>query len=128
MILLPSKSCVVNPEHQALSRLDARLIPEGTASASLIINATQDHQNTVFRVVFEAGSMSEWHSHPSGQILVIVRGECVTEFQNSSPKVSSAGSIVWIEPNVAHRHGAGLVEMEYISIQQILDGAATTWK
>lgn len=74
MILLPSESHAVNPENQALSQLDKRLIPEGAAFASLIINSTEEHQNTLFRVVFDAGSKSAWHSHPTGQILVIVRG------------------------------------------------------
>lgn len=128
MILLPSESHAVNPENQALSQLDKRLIPEGAAFASLIINSTEEHQNTLFRVVFDAGSKSAWHSHPTGQILVIVRGECTTEFHDTNPKVSRAGSIVWVEPNVAHRHGSGSEEMEYISIQQILNGTATNWK
>lgn len=128
MILLPSESHTVNPEHQALSQLDKRLIPEGAAFASLIIDSTEEHQNTLFRVVFDAESVSAWHSHPIGQILMIVRGECTTEFHDANPQVSSAGSIVWIEPNRVHRHGSGYEEMEYISIQQILNGTATNWK
>lgn len=129
MILLPSESEVVNLEDQAvLSQLENHLIPKGAALASLIINAKEDHQNTLFRVVFDAESMSEWHSHPKGQILVITRGECMTEFHDASPKISRAGGIVWIEPDVVHRHGSGSEEMEYVSIQQILNGTATNWK
>jgi quercetin dioxygenase-like cupin family protein len=128
MILLPSESQVVGLADQVLFQLDKRLIPKGAALASLIINSKEECQNTLFRVVFDAGSMSEWHSHPRGQILVIVRGECTTEFHDASPTVSGVGSIVWIEPNVVHRHGSGSEEMEYVSMQQILNGTATNWK
>jgi quercetin dioxygenase-like cupin family protein len=79
-------------------------------------------------VTFEPTARTAWHSHPLGQMLIVVAGcgriqrdgDLITEIR--------AGDMVWIEPGEKHWHGAApLTAMSHIAIQEYLDGEAADW-
>ena len=76
--------------------------------------------NTVYNTVvgnvyFEPGARSNWHSHPSGQILIITDGIGYHQIKGQPRQTLKKGDIVQCPPNVEHWHGAspdtGMLQM-----------------
>ena len=61
----------------------------------------------VFRVFFEPGARTNWHTHPEGQILYVVTGTCRVATEGESPTDVEAGGVVYFAPDEKHWHGAG---------------------
>ena len=61
---------------------------------------------TVGDVTFEPGVRNNWHSHPSGQILVVTAGRGYYQEKGQSAQLLRAGDAVSIAPGVVHWHGA----------------------
>ena len=60
----------------------------------------------VGNVYFEPGARSNWHSHPSGQILIITGGVGFHQIQGQPRQTIKKGDVVICPPNVMHWHGA----------------------
>lgn len=61
----------------------------------------------VFRVFFEPGARTNWHTHPEGQILFILTGTCRVGKEGGPPVDVEAGGVVYFAPGEKHWHGAG---------------------
>lgn len=57
-------------------------------------------------VNFKAGARTNWHTHPKGQMLVILDGKGWTQEENGKIIEFKKGDVVWIPANVKHWHGA----------------------
>jgi len=55
---------------------------------------------------FEAGSRNVWHSHPSGQIIIVLDGVGYHQIKGEPIQVVRKGDVVKCPPNVLHWHGA----------------------
>jgi len=55
---------------------------------------------------FEAGSRNVWHSHPSGQILIVLDGVGYHQIKGEPIQIIRKGDVVKCPPNVLHWHGA----------------------
>lgn len=55
---------------------------------------------------FEAGSRNVWHSHPSGQIIIVLDGVCYHQIKGEPIQIVRKGDVVKCPPNVLHWHGA----------------------
>ena len=63
--------------------------------------------NTVMgNVYFEPGARSNWHIHPSGQILVITDGMGYHQIKGQPRQTIKKGDVIKCPPNVEHWHGA----------------------
>jgi quercetin dioxygenase-like cupin family protein len=62
--------------------------------------------NTAGNVYFEPGARSNWHSHPSGQILIITDGIGYYQIEGQPIEIMKKGDVVKFPPNVRHWHGA----------------------
>ncbi len=60
----------------------------------------------VGNVYFEPGARSNWHSHPSGQILIITDGIGYHQIEGQPIETIQKGDVVKCPPNVRHWHGA----------------------
>jgi quercetin dioxygenase-like cupin family protein len=60
----------------------------------------------VYSVIFEPGARTYWHSHASGQTLLINSGEGMVENRDGDKRVVRAGDVVWAPPGEVHWHGA----------------------
>lgn len=76
--------------------------------------------NTVYNTVvgnvyFEPGARSNWHTHPSGQILIITDGVGYHQIKGQPRQTLKKGDIVQCPPNVEHWHGVspdtGMLQM-----------------
>ena len=64
------------------------------------------YNTVVGNVYFEPGARSNWHSHPSGQILIITDGVGFHQIQGQPRQTIRKGDVVICPPNVMHWHGA----------------------
>lgn len=61
---------------------------------------------SVFRVFFEPGARTNWHTHPEGQILFVLTGTCRVAREGAPPVEVGAGGVVYFAPGEKHWHGA----------------------
>ena len=79
-------------------------------------------------VTFEPAARTAWHSHPLGQMLIVVAGCGQIQRKGEAIEVIRAGDRVWIAPGEIHWHGAApLTAMSHIAIQEYQDGTAVSW-
>lgn len=73
------------------------------------------YNTVVGNVYFEPGARSNWHRHPSGQILIITDGVGYHQIKGQPRQTLKKGDIVQCPPNVEHWHGAspdtGMLQM-----------------
>src|SRR5688500_6601488 len=64
------------------------------------------YNTLVGNVYFEPGARSNWHIHPSGQILIITDGEGYHQIEGQPRQAMKKGDVIKCPPNVRHWHGA----------------------
>jgi quercetin dioxygenase-like cupin family protein len=60
----------------------------------------------IFRVFFEPGARTNWHTHPEGQILYVVTGEGLAQKEGEQVVEIGPGDVVYFAPAEKHWHGA----------------------
>jgi len=60
----------------------------------------------IFRVLFEPGARTNWHTHPEGQILYVVTGEGLAQKEGEQVVEIGPGDVVYFAPAEKHWHGA----------------------
>ncbi len=61
----------------------------------------------VFRVLFEPGARTNWHTHPEGQVLYVVTGTGRAQKESEPVVEIGTGDVVYFSPGEKHWHGAG---------------------
>jgi quercetin dioxygenase-like cupin family protein len=80
-------------------------------------------------VTFEPGARSAWHTHPTGQRLVVVAGMGLTQEWGKSVQVIRPGDVIACPPGVKHWHGASpTTAMTHLTVTGTqADGKNATW-
>ncbi|MGE0005107.1 MAG: cupin domain-containing protein [Parvibaculaceae bacterium] len=79
-------------------------------------------------VTFEPGARTAWHSHPLGQLLIVVEGSGRAQQWDGPIHEIQRGDVIWFPPGEKHWHGASpSSSMTHIAIQEALDGKAVEW-
>lgn len=79
-------------------------------------------------VEFEAGAITDWHTHSHGQYLIVTEGEGRTQEWGKPVRIIKKGDVVWCPPNVKHWHGAGeRTAMSHIAISPQAADNKPTW-
>lgn len=60
----------------------------------------------VYRVAFEPGARTHWHTHSGPQLLYIVEGVCRVQTWGMPAREAGPGDTVYIAPGEKHWHGA----------------------
>lgn len=71
-----------------------------------LIQADSLNQNSVGSVTFEPGARSKWHSHPAGQILLVISGVGYYQEKGQPKKILRKGDAIKCPAGIAHWHGA----------------------
>lgn len=80
-------------------------------------------------VTFEPGSRSFWHTHPTGQHLLVVSGVGRTGEWKGAIEEIKTGDVLWCPPGIKHWHGASpTTAMTHLAITGTLsDGKNVEW-
>ncbi len=79
-------------------------------------------------VEFEAGAITDWHTHSHGQYLIVTEGEGRTQEWGKPVQIIKKGDVVWCPPHVKHWHGAGEhTVMNHIAISPQAADNKPTW-
>ncbi|WP_210521345.1 cupin domain-containing protein [Hymenobacter terricola] len=93
------------PAIPATKQAPAEYFTGGTAWVTMVVEGNPT-DCTVGDVTFEPGTRNNWHSHPSGQILVVTAGVGYYQEQGQPARLLRPGDAVSIAPGVVHWHGA----------------------
>jgi quercetin dioxygenase-like cupin family protein len=82
-----------------------------------------------YRVSFEPGARTAWHTHPHGQVLHVLSGLGLAQRENEAVTTLAPGDTVWIAPRERHWHGAAPGHaMAHLALQEADDsGNHSTW-
>jgi quercetin dioxygenase-like cupin family protein len=64
------------------------------------------YNTLVGNVYFEKSARSNWHIHPSGQILIVLDGEGYHQLEGQPKQTMKKGDVIKCPPKVKHWHGA----------------------
>ena len=70
------------------------------------LTSNKDLNVPLSNVTFEPGCRNNWHSHTSGQLLIVVGGEGLYQERGKEARHLKVGDVVEIAPNIEHWHGA----------------------
>ena len=59
-----------------------------------------------YRVTFQPGARTAWHTHSGPQLLLVIEGRCRLQKAGEPVQEVEAGGVVCIEPGDRHWHGA----------------------
>ncbi|WP_342799074.1 carboxymuconolactone decarboxylase family protein [Domibacillus sp. 8LH] len=79
-------------------------------------------------VTFQPKARTAWHTHPTGQRLVITEGVGWVQEWGGPVQEVRAGDVVWFPPGVKHWHGASPTKaMTHMALTGVLDGQNAEW-
>ena len=83
----------------------------------------------LYRVSFEPGARSAWHTHPLGQVLHVLTGIGWVQKEGEPIQEIHPGDTVMIEPGARHWHGAAHGNtMVHLAMQEVDDnGVGVVW-
>lgn len=112
--------------HRAGSQPSIRGPPElftGTVWIDYLHAPAAPARAQVQHVTFEPGARTVWHTHPLGQVLIVVSGEGWVQREGGPVEEIRAGDVVSIAPGEKHWHGATREHvMSFIAVQEELMG------
>jgi quercetin dioxygenase-like cupin family protein len=119
LVLLTLISCNGDkdqPQHSTSDTSNEIIFPKGqlgpatnfTGNAynfGLVANDST-YNTLVGTVYFEKRAHSNWHIHPSGQILIVLNGEGYHQIEGQPKQTMRTGDVIKCPPKVKHWHGA----------------------
>jgi alkylhydroperoxidase/carboxymuconolactone decarboxylase family protein YurZ/quercetin dioxygenase-like cupin family protein len=78
----------------------------GTVSATMMVTPDSVFNTQLGSVTFAPSARTNWHYHPSGQILVITEGTAYYQEKGKPKQILTKGQVVKCPPGVHHWHGA----------------------
>ena len=136
-LALLKTSCMENNSENKATELQA-IFPKGEKGSAenftgnvwntgLVANDTT-YNTLIGNVYFEPGARSNWHTHPSGQILIITDGVGYHQIKGQPRQTLKKGDVVKCPPNVEHWHGASPdVGMLQLYILPKTENGIVTW-
>lgn len=100
----------------------------GTVRIDAVAQATAPGRTGVANVTFEPGARTAWHTHPAGQIIVVVSGVGRCQIEGGPIEEIRPGDSVFFPAGVRHWHGAAPKNaMTHTAITESVDGSPVTW-
>ena len=79
-------------------------------------------------VTFEPGVRTNWHTHPGGQILIVVEGTGYYQEKGKPRQIIHKGDVVKCPPGVTHWHGASPNgEFAHLAVAPDADKGEVKW-
>ncbi|MCD2422171.1 cupin domain-containing protein [Niabella pedocola] len=78
----------------------------GTAWHNKLVDEDSIYTTAVGVEKFEPGSRNAWHSHPGGQIIIVLDGVGYHQIKGGPVQVVRKGDVIKCPPGILHWHGA----------------------
>lgn len=78
----------------------------GIAWVNILVPKDQTGTYSVGNVVFEPGCRNNWHTHATGQVLLVTDGQGYYQERGKPAQMLAKGDVVVIPIDVEHWHGA----------------------
>ena len=101
-----------------------------TGDAFLTPLVAKDNNNnfSAGAVSFEPGARTNWHTHPKGQVLIVIEGQGYYQEKAAAARPIQKGSVINIPANTEHWHGATAnSKMVHIAITNYQDDVQVVW-
>ncbi|WP_261538832.1 (R)-mandelonitrile lyase [Burkholderia multivorans] len=101
----------------------------GQVSVDIKSAGDSGKHGSVGLVNFMPGARTAWHTHPSGQLLIVTDGMGWVQEEGQPRREIKAGDVVWIGAGIKHWHGAAKDNrMSHYAIAYVQNGKSTDWK
>lgn len=100
----------------------------GNAFLKPLITRDKNNEFSAGSVTFEPGARTNWHTHPKGQVLLVIEGEGLYQEKGKPAQIIQKGDVVNIPENVEHWHGASAkTKMVHVAITNFKEDTQVTW-
>lgn len=100
----------------------------GRVRTDPLFQPRDDWRTAGLAVTFEPGARTAWHTHPVGQVLIVVSGCGRAQRWGGPIEEIRPGDVVWFPAGEKHWHGAApATAMTHIAIQERHDGRTVDW-
>ena len=136
-LALLTSGCMENKSENKETGLQA-IFPKGeklsnewfTGNAFLQPLVARDKNNdfSAGNVTFEPGARTVWHTHPKGQVLIVIDGNGIYQEKGKPAQSLKVGDVVKVPENTEHWHGATATsEMAHINITNYKGDEQVHW-
>lgn len=100
----------------------------GNAFLTPLVAKDQNNEFSAGCVTFEPKARTVWHTHPKGQVLIVIDGLGFYQEKGKPAQPIKKGDVVNIPENTEHWHGASAAsKMVHIAITNYKDDVQVTW-
>ena len=100
----------------------------GKAFLSPLVAKDKNNDFSAGSVTFEPGARTNWHTHPRGQVLLVLEGNGYYQEKDKPAQQIAKGDVVNIPENLEHWHGASAnTSMVHIAITNFVEDIQVTW-
>ena len=100
----------------------------GKAFYTSLVAKDKNNEFSVGAVTFDPIVRTNWHTHPKGQVLIVIEGQGLYQEKGDEARIIKMGDVVIIPENTEHWHGASVTtKMVHIAITNFKDDVQVTW-
>lgn len=100
----------------------------GKAFLTPLLGRDKNNEFSVGCVTFEPLARTNWHTHPKGQVLIVIEGSGFYQEKGKKAQLIKKGDVVNILENIQHWHGASAEsKMVHLAITNYLGENQVTW-
>lgn len=100
----------------------------GEAYLSPLIAKDKNNEFSAGSVTFKPGARTNWHTHPKGQVLMVIDGKGLYQEEGKPAQIIEKGDVVTIPEGIKHWHGASMLnKMTHIAITNYKGEEQVKW-
>jgi 4-carboxymuconolactone decarboxylase len=100
----------------------------GNAFLKLLVAKDKNNDFSAGSVTFSPGARTNWHTHPKGQVLLVIEGNGLYQEKGKPVQPIKKGDVINIPENIEHWHGATADnKMVHIAITNFKEDVQVTW-
>lgn len=100
----------------------------GNAFITSLVTKDKNNDFSAGSVTFEPGARTNWHTHPRGQVLLVIEGNGFYQEKGKPAQTIKKGDVVIIPEIIEHWHGASAAsKMVHIAITNFKDDVQVNW-
>ena len=100
----------------------------GNAFLTPLVAKDKNNEFSAGSVTFEPGARTNWHTHPKGQVLIVIEGNGFYQGKGEPARPIKRGDVINIPENIEHWHGAtARNKMVHIAISNFKNDIQVTW-